>query len=245
MSRIIISSFGESAVGAAAAAAVEAANALARAHGEAAVSKNEKSLNDLEEAKNGISTVDEISLGSVIRVILLKASMNGEMSVRVPLIETLRCLRYAFPLSASNSAPDRLKLDEKIREEFIFDLCALFEIKDSWPFTQGCRNDMKRARQKLEREQRGSCEAGQCCQRGERAGKDAVRKGKAGRRGTLAAAGFHAALADDGHNTSDEDEKDLREPQDHLLILHSLMKSQLPLQRLKKRDMKSFQRSSL
>ena len=51
------------------------------------------------------------------------------------------------------------------------------------------------------------------------AGKDAVRKGKAGRRGTLAAA-FYAALADDGHDTSDEDEKDRREPQDHLLILH-------------------------
>lgn len=162
MCRIVVSIYGEEAVGAAAAAAVAAAEASAQASGEAAISgtttketingSNIAQSEDTKISKASDSTrAIDITIGGILRVILLKAAMKGEMSVKVSLVETLRCIRYSFPLLVSETAPDRLALDPKIRHDLVLDLCTLFGISNTWPFTQACRGDIQHAQRKLDR----------------------------------------------------------------------------------------------
>ena len=95
----------------------------------------------------------EITVGSVLRVVIMKAALKGENSVRVGMTTAFRMIRYTFPLLAKHATcPDRLCLSLPIYEQLLLELCRLFEIENPVPFVNALRYEINKAVAKEKKE---------------------------------------------------------------------------------------------
>ena len=126
-------------------------------------------------------TKTKVSIGSVLRVVLLRAALNGEETVDISLGLTFRMIRFSFPLLMSSSADDRLCLDIEIRCKLIEEILELFQITEIFPFLTAIRHEQNKTQKKIHKEfiQKKNLEFS-----------PQKNKGSLGRRGTLAKQGF-------------------------------------------------------
>ena len=148
LSHIAVAVFGESVISVSAKAAFAAAQRAAR---QAADSKT-----TMAAAEGVDDPSSAISLGGVLRVVLLKAAMKGEDKVTVPLVEVMRAIKWHFPYRVDRAAPDRLFLDASMRKQLVLDLCELFNVEGRTSFMTACKFDTIRygAEQKKKRKRK-------------------------------------------------------------------------------------------
>jgi Ca2+-binding EF-hand superfamily protein len=115
-------------------------------YGESAIQATSKQqgINGEQETK--------VSIGSVLRVVLLRAALNGEQTIHVSLDLCFRMIRYSFPLLMSKSRDDRLSIDLTIREKMFEAVLTSFQVKDKIPFLQALRYETKKMIKKQRKE---------------------------------------------------------------------------------------------
>jgi hypothetical protein len=88
----------------------------------------------------------DITVGGVLRVVIMRAALQGEDSITVRLDVAFRMLRYTFPLVYKN-APDRLcLLNLEIYEKLIIEICILYKIQNYAPFVNAIRYEIRKVR---------------------------------------------------------------------------------------------------
>ena len=118
-------------------------------YGEAAIEAASSNSSSSSSSSTQSSTV---SIGGVLRGVLLRCALNGEDTVELSMALFFRMMRFSFPLLSSTSGADRLCLHGKIRENLVTSACELFHVKDVIPFINAVRYETKKALKKQERD---------------------------------------------------------------------------------------------
>ena len=95
----------------------------------------------------------DITVGSVLRVVIMRAALQGEDTLQVRMDVAVRMLRYTFPVVARQATcPDRLCLHLNVYEKLVTKLCSLYQIDDNTePFVNAIRYEINKNRKKVEK----------------------------------------------------------------------------------------------